>query len=362
MTIIFFTSCHKIGLTAQAAEQAFSFVEKTRHKFIFISGECEQFPGLFAKFQQRNIEYHVIKGLDEHTDFGKLVKDFKVFIERDTPDYVTVQTNWQLAIVTAAKYLSKVKFKVVYIINGYRANHRYGSIIARGLIFSALFCCVSHVVAPSRFVNRKFQLLGNKIKIIFLGEDEALFEDYSIPLFSGTKRMVFAGEFRVGKNQDMLIRVLRRYIEASGDSDIELYLPGQGERLELCRQLSKKLDIENKVFFPGFLHRKEMHELYRRCQYALVPSSVETFGHCIAEPFILGRVVITRHVGVADDIIEHGENGFFFDSESDLFGLLVQVFSTPAMCGKIARNTRYKRDCFRWNSVCQQYVAQIFET
>jgi glycosyltransferase involved in cell wall biosynthesis len=252
-------------------------------------------------------------------------------------------------------------FKIVYVVHGYRHNHRFRSFIARHIIMAALFFFADHVVTPCTFVRKKFRLLGRKNCVIFLGGSEALFADHLPPLFSDTKRLIFPGEFRKGKNQEMLIRILKRYVEITNDCDIELYLPGRGERLERCKSLCRKLGIVDKVFFPGFIDQKKMLDLYLKCQYALIPSGVETFGLCITEPFILGRVIITRHVGVADDIIFDGETGFFFNGEEDLLALLLKILPDHALCARIAANARSGRYQLRWENICRRYFDLIFE-
>ena len=228
------------------------------------------------------------------------------------------------------------------------------------MIGTALFFFADDVITPSSFLKNKFSILGNKNRVIFIGEDEALFENHPVPDFSGTKCLIFPGEFRIGKNQDILIRAVKRYIDKSGDSNIELYLPGKGERLELCKALCRELGVQDKIFFPGFINQSEMLKLYLSCQYALIPSNIETFGHCIVEPFILGRVVITRHVGVADDIIRHGENGFFFENEDELVKVLLHILQDKALCTKVSTNARKERDQFRWKNICQQHVDLIY--
>ncbi|MFZ3137372.1 MAG: glycosyltransferase [Thermodesulfovibrionales bacterium] len=123
----------------------------------------------------------------------------------------------------------------------------------------------------------------------------------------------------------------------------------------------KKLGLEKKVIFPGFLNREQMRQLYLKCQFALIPSNVETFGHCIVEPFILGRVVISRHVGVADDIIIPGKTGFFFDSEEDLLKVLLAVVSDEGLCTTVAKNAFDQRDQFRWEPICKQHFDLIYD-
>ncbi|MCX5869801.1 MAG: glycosyltransferase family 4 protein [Deltaproteobacteria bacterium] len=360
MNILCFTSSHKIGLTGQLTEQAIAFSKIPAASFTFLSGEKEQFPGLFNRLDQAQSPYVTIAGLDDHADYGRLVTEFKSLVEAAVPDWVTVSTNWQLAIAVSARLLSRRNFKILYIMNGYRHNYRFRSIIARFLIGTGLYLFADDVITPCSFLKNKFNFLGSKNKIVFIGEDDALFDSHPPPDFHETKRLVFPGEFRTGKNQDMLIRAVKRYIEKTGDTDIELYLPGKGERLEECKALCRKLGLQDKVHFPGFINRTEMLNLYLICQYALVSSNVETFGHCIVEPFILGRVVITRHVGVADDIIRHEETGFFFNDENDLVELLLHILPDQHLCAKVAANARKERDQFRWENICQQYFDLVY--
>lgn len=360
MNIIFFTSSHKIGLTAQLTEEAIAFSKISGSRFTFISGEKEQFPGLFNRLDQARIPFDTIAGMDDHADFGRLVSEFSSLVETTVPTWVTVHTNWQLAIVATARILSRRKFKLLYCINGYRHNYRFRSIVARALIGTGLALFANAVITPCSFLKNKFSFLGTKNKVIFIGEDEALFDNHPLPDFTKTKRMVFPGEFRTGKNQDMLMRALKRYIEATGDTDIELFLPGKGELLEECKALCRELGLEDKVHFPGFINRTEMLNLYLKCQYALVSSNVETFGHCIVEPFILGRVVISRHVGVADDIIRVGETGFFFNDEDDLVELLQRILPDQTLCARVAANALKERDQFRWATICRQHFDLVF--
>jgi glycosyltransferase involved in cell wall biosynthesis len=362
MKIIFFTSSYKIGLTAQLTEQAICFSKGSEANFLFLSGEKEQFPGLFNRLSHEKIPYVTITGLDDHADFGRLVTELKTLVAAKSPDWLTVHTNWQLAIAVTTKFLSTKKFRILYIMHGYRHNYRYRSIIARALIGTALYLFADAVITPSSFLKNKFSFLGRKNNNIFIGEDETLFDSHPLPDFTGTKRLVFPGEFRSGKNQDMLIRAVKRYIEASGDSDIELYLPGKGERLEECRAICCELSMQDHVHFPGFINRSEMLDLYLKCQYALISSNVETFGHCIAEPFILGRLIISRHVGVADDIIRPGETGFFFNDENDLVEVLLRVLPDQALCARVTANARKERDQFRWDSICQQHFDLVYNT
>ena len=358
--IITFASMHRIGLAGQLTEQALAFERCGRGRFLFVTGEKEQYPGLFQRLDEGGAPYAVIMGLDEHAEFPRLVREFAALVKGFGPDFVTVHSNWQLAIAVATKHLLRMSYEIVYTMHGYRNNYRIRSIVARCLIGMALLLFADRSITTSSFLRNRFSFLGHGNVLIFIGEDDALFENYPLPDFTDKKRLVFGGEFRTGKNQELLIRAFSRYVRLAGDADAELYLPGSGERLPRCRRLARELGIENRVFFPGFLDRRAMLDLYLHCQFAVVPSNIETFGRCIVEPFILGRVVLTRHVGIADDIIRHGETGFFFEGESDLTDLFHKVLPDRGLCEQISAAARSRRDQFRWDKICRDHFDLIY--
>jgi glycosyltransferase involved in cell wall biosynthesis len=357
--VIFFASSYKIGLTALLAEQACFLNKQAGDNFLFISGEREQFPCLFEALRKNNVNHEKIVGLDDHKDLFRIIREFNQLVDQYKPGIVHAQTNWQLVISAITKVLYKKKYLIFYTVHGYRHNFRWRSLAARYIIGLCLYLFAYKIVASSSFLKNKFSFLKGRNEIIFLGLDDSFLGEFDPPRLNGIKRMIFAAEFREGKNQDVLIRALKKYMDKTGDRNVELYLPGKGKKLRGYKGLVSKLGLGKKVFFPGFLTRNQMIELYRKCQFAVVPSNVETFGLCIAEPFALGRVVISRHVGVADDIIMHGENGFLYDTEEELVELLVKILPDEEKCTMVARKAFDGRDAFRWSNLTERYLALI---
>jgi glycosyltransferase involved in cell wall biosynthesis len=75
----------------------------------------------------------------------------------------------------------------------------------------------------------------------------------------------------------------------------------------------------------------------------------------------LGTIVITRHVGVADDIIHHGENGFFFENEEDLLNLLIKIVPDYDLCKRVSKNSLQNRSVFTWEDVCKQHALRVYQ-
>ena len=358
--VLCFSSSHRIGLTDQLVEQGVAYLGTGALDCVFLAGEREQHPGLQARLRARGGDLRVMMGLDEHRGGGRLLRELASVLRGFRPEFVSVQTNWQLALSVLAAAKVRQHPRLVYTINGYRHNHPVRSVAARAAIGAALLLFAWRVIAPSRFLARQFGVVRGRISVIPLGASELFFREPPPPDFSAPPRIVFAGEFRTGKNQDLLIRAFARYVAASGDRRGELVLPGAGAQLESCRSLARQLGLEGRVVFPGFLGREEIVGWYLRSQFAVVPANVETFGQCIVEPLVLGRVVLTRRVGCAEDVIVDGENGFLFDSEQDLVALLVGFETRRAELSHVAKRALACRDRFRWETIVQRHLEEVF--
>ena len=359
--IVSFFSVYGEGATPVLVEQAISLFHHSKHQYFFFSGESEQQDGLFELMSQAGLEYTILDGLDSHCQLGSLVKQFRSYLKGIKPDVVHVHSNWQLLIAVLARITGRYSYRIVYTIHAYRNNYPIRRIIAKNIIGLALKLFVDRVIVICSSVGKVFNIVSNKTDVLFEGVDPKFMRKQELPEFRGTKRLVFAGQFRCGKNQSMLIRALSRYVAVTNDEDVKLYLPGKGEEKHICEQLAKKLDMADKVIFPGYLSKKEILELYLKCQYSVITSNNETFGMCIAEPFVLGRVVISRPVGVAEDIIDNNLTGFIFNTEEDLVEIFHMILTNESKSKEVSANAFALREQFDWAALARKY-DNIIET
>ena len=361
--ILFFLSSHKIGLSSLLTEQALYYKQLKHLNLSFIAGENEQEEGLKKRLKSHNISYKIIHGLDEHKDFFNLVKEFTLFVNSVQPDIVHVQTNWQLIIAVLTKIFASKKYKIFYTIHGYRHNYKYKSIIARWLIQVLLFLFSDAVFAASSVVFQKFSFIQKKLHILYLGVEEKFFNT-SLPIVQEVEniKMIFPAQFREGKNQYALINTISEYIHQTGDNLITLSLPGEGPLKDECMQLCKTLNLENNIIFPGQVTRGTIIQHYELCNVAIMPSNSETFGHSIAEPFVLGMCVISRKTGIAIDIIENANNGFTFETDEELLNILLKINKNKSLIQKCANNAFLKRDIFKWNILSDQYQEYVLKS
>lgn len=358
--ILMFASCYGRGLTQQCTEQSIAFARRLSEGYCAVADPIEQFPGLYDRLRSENVAFEQLDGLDTHKNFSRLRQQFHQITTRFTPTAVIAHTNWQFAIASAARRRSKVGYHLVYVHNGYRHNRPLASIVARFLITWMLRCNADLVIAPSKHLYKTFHGLRAKTVIVPLGQDEHYFANPVEWSSSGkSSSFVFGGEFRKGKNQGELISVFERFARQSGMADWKLYLPGEGQLLEKCRQQAAQSQFSPNIILPGFMNRAQMLDLYDRCEFAVVPTNSETFGHCIVEPFIRGRVVLSRPVGVAPDLIRHMENGLLFGDWDILLSLLQRVVPDQSLCQRIARMAFSERDKFRWGTICDALLISL---
>lgn len=358
LRLLHVASSHMMGLTNQETQLALAYQALNDVDITVVSGENEQVAGCFDALRRAGIPYATINGLDQHHQFIRLVREFGALVAEIKSDIVSVNTNWQLVIAAAAKIFGRSPYKIVYTIHGFRHNHPVKSVIARGLIGALLLLFSDRINAPTGYVRNKFAWLKYKIKSIPLGEDDLFFINSRPPDFTRPLSFCFAGQFREGKNQAMLIEAFAEYIAQTNDQAARLVLPGNGDLLPACKSVASRLGIAGQVVFPGQLNRQEMVEIYKKCQVALVPTNSETFGHCIAEPLVMRRIVLSRPVGIANDVIIHGTNGFIFNTKPQLIDLMVGLKQMEEVdLKKIAESAGVVGLRFSWKEIAKSNVA-----
>ncbi len=359
--LLYFCSDYIIGLTQAQTEQLEHLVNEDSIDLFAISSEKEQEKGLHERLHKAGVDVTVIKDLDVHKDFKNLARKIGKILEEKDITHVNVHNNWQLGLMAYLKFLPsfKHKFKLIYTIHGYRHNNPVKSVIAVGVIGTSLALSTDRVISMSNYVSRKFQILSFKTDRVFYLMNKPEYKKTANKVDISTLSMVFPAQFRKGKRQDILVNAVNEYIKRTGDKTIQLHLPGDGPLLEDLKEMVEKLGLQENIHFYGKISLSEVIALYEKNNIALCSSNVETYGRCIAEPFMLGRCVITQKTGVAEDIIRNGENGFFFKTAVDLTNILEYLHLHPNKIKAIADKAFEDRVVFFPENVMKSYLQSL---
>ncbi|MDR0866401.1 MAG: glycosyltransferase family 4 protein [Candidatus Symbiothrix sp.] len=360
MRLLFFASDYRIGLSALLTQQAIA-LEKGNLNPVCLAGEKEQEPGLTEKMKENKVPLIRIKGLDEHAGFKKLSNEIGTTIQKNQIQQVHVQNNWQLLLVAFYKYKNIIPkpFQIIHTLHGFRHNDPVKSIIATMVIGLILFLFANKIIVMSDYVKKRFFFLFYKIKKLYLGIDDTYFEKEKNKIETNRLKLVFPAQFREGKNQNVLIEAVASYIRQTQDQHIELHLPGEGALLNQCKKLAQEKGIESNVFFPGQRTKLQIKDLYEQCNIGIISSNSETFGQSIVEPYVLGRCILSRKVGVAPDIIKEGINGYFFDNEKDLVEKLIFLSTNKELIKEIGDTNFSHRETFSWETITALYKKTI---
>jgi len=117
------------------------------------------------------------------------------------------------------------------------------------------------------------------------------------------RRVVFAGRVVLPKGIAVLVR-------AAPAVDAEFVVCGDGWRLEQMRQLARRLGVEQRIRFTGWLGGEELARELAEASVVAVPSIwPEPFGLVGIEAFAAGRPVVASATGGMSDWLEDGVNG-----------------------------------------------------
>jgi glycosyltransferase involved in cell wall biosynthesis len=358
MKIVFVIAERNYGATSLLVGQILSLKSNGLIDLYCVAGTTEKEVGLFDKLEKNDVSVVKIQGLEFNQNWLGVGRDLVFTLQRINPDIVHIQTNWQLSLFSFVKFSGGLGFKIVYTIHAFRHNSGLvKSALAILLISGALLFFADRVIVCSTYTFNKFKILRYKMSLLYLGVDDSFYGDINIaniPNF-GKLSVFFAGDFRKGKNQEMLIRAFSKCHGFTKGNIGILYLPGDGPLKTKCEQLARDLGISQNVVFPGFLTKQKIIEAMKSADIAVVPTNSETFGLCIAEPFSLGKCVITRNVGVGRDIINNGVNGFIFNTEDELLCILNQVSNNRDLLSEVCKAAYDQRDIFNWATISLKY-------
>jgi glycosyltransferase involved in cell wall biosynthesis len=140
------------------------------------------------------------------------------------------------------------------------------------------------------------------------------------PSFSARNLIVYSGQIIRGKGVDVLLESLARVM-----SPFECVILGDGSQRAECERLSKRLGLDGRIHFTGFVPQAQIATYYRDASLAVM-SSVwpEPFGAAGLEAMRCGLPVVAFDAGGIREWLLDGVNGF-----------LVPWMDRDAFAGKI---------------------------
>src|SRR3990167_3559873 len=226
-------------------------------------------------------------------------------------------------------------------------------------------------------IIEKLKIPEEKISVIYNGYNDKVFNNKELiqakeiqrKLTNGRENFLFYlgtyTEYEPRKNIDFLIRVFAQYLKKY-NSDIYLVLGGKtGQESERIKTLAKKLGVEDKLIFTGFISEREVSAFYKTAQLFLFPSLHEGFGLPPLEAMASGCPVISSNKSSLPEVV--GEGGILLEPDDQFLWVkeIGQILSNKNYSRKLIDKGLKQAKKFSWEKCAKETIniyQEIYDT
>ena len=181
------------------------------------------------------------------------------------------------------------------------------------------------------------------------------------PSASEELQILFVGRIARVRRIELLLQAVNQlrfpfHLTLAGGEEKTSSVTRTGYLNEL-KQLTKQLNLENKVTFVGKKTPQELKTLYQSADIFVYPSLYENFGQPLLEAAAHGLPLISTSVGIARDIIIEGETGYQISGKPEEIKERIESLRDSNLrlqMGKRIQNEVKNR--FDWGNIMDQYM------
>ena len=224
----------------------------------------------------------------------------------------------------------------------------------------------SAVIVSSRQEKEEALEFGvdeEKIYVIPMGIDVDHYDSIRRKRKDDKVRLLFVGRICRDRNIKPILKALKR----AHNENIELRVVGGEVKrsdtekdgyLDELKSYAEKHNLN--VTFPGPIYGKDLIREYKDADIFIYTSLWENFGQAMLEAAASGLPIIATPVGIAEDIIKHGETGYIIDFEElDYFqSLKERINSLLDPKKRKAFGSKMKkiiRQDYQWEDITMEY-------
>lgn len=166
---------------------------------------------------------------------------------------------------------------------------------------------VQKALVASNYMKNEFLRHGfDNQKVVVLPYPTDIPEIDTETLNYSNNTILFVGRIDRYKGVDVLLKSLPLI-----KHDFEAVIIGEGDYVGKCKLISKKLGLQDKVKFVGWVPNEELRNYYLKSTLMVVPSIwTEAFGIVGIEAMSYARPVVAFDVGGISDWLKDGETGY----------------------------------------------------
>ena len=210
-------------------------------------------------------------------------------------------------------------------------------------------------------LQRLFGLPYEKINVVPNGVNLNLYngveKDYNFRrqyAADNEKIILYVGRLVYEKGIQNLIAAMPKVL--NGYHDSKLIIAGKGGMIDELRDEVRRLNIENKVYFTGYLNLNQVTKMYKCADVAVFPSTYEPFGVVALEGMLSGTPAVVSDVGGLNEIVQHRENGMksYAGNPNSIADSILELLYNPGLGAEVSRAAKAKvKAQYNWNKIAQ---------
>lgn len=215
------------------------------------------------------------------------------------------------------------------------------------------------VIVPSEYIKNMALGWGaakEKVRVI----RNAISEEFGTDISKETARKNLNLEGKIIATIARLIPLkgINRLIEVIKelDSDARLLVVGDGPEEDRLKQLTKRLNVEERVIFKRRIPRDEIPEYLRASDIFVLNSETEGSPQVILEAMAIGVPIIATMAGGIPEIIEDGKDGLLIEpgNSSQLKSAVLKLLADEELRAHMAGNAGEKIKSFSFNEMVNE--------
>lgn len=262
-------------------------------------------------------------------------------------------------------WIAKTKKKPIVVtihdVYGKTWTQKYGFKGSSMIAFEKLMIELPYtkVITVSVASKKKLVMMGvpsKKIEVIPNGVDLVTFNKVKTEK-SEKPRIIYVGRLVKYKHVDDLIVAFSKL-----DLDAELYIVGDGQERVNLEVLVRKLGVDNKVTFTGFVDERRKIELLKSSHVLVLPSTTEGFGIVLVEAMAAGIPFVASEIEPLVEITDKKGGLFFRPCDStDLANKLSSLLRNEELQKNLAKEGFKQALKYDWENISKK-VEEIYMT
>jgi glycosyltransferase involved in cell wall biosynthesis len=171
--------------------------------------------------------------------------------------------------------------------------------------------------------------------------------------------LLFVGRLRQYKRLDLVVKALPAVVAAG--HDVELIVAGEGDQESMLRSQARRLGVEHRVRFLGFVDEEEKVDLLGRVWLHVLTSSKEGWGITNLEAAASGTPTVASDSPGLRESVVHGETGLLVP-HGDVPALaeaIASLLGDPARRAELGARARRFAQRYSWEASATAFEERL---